>query len=557
MSRTRTLLLLAAGLFVVGCVEEPTAPGLPIVDGPSLHTGVDEGGSHFRYGTLSWVSTGNPGEVEFNLRAAFRRSAYTGSRCIGSCPGGLPVTGDIIVESQGPTGFAFGDGSIASGGTGTTLRFLVTGFDTSEPNSNEHWVIGQALDPVAGTPGILHTYSSAGPFLAHTAVAGTESFSCCRIGQFGLVTLNNRSGSAYPIQTDVSPLSGNRSPVSGMLPIVVVPEDPAATFLVPAGDPDGDPIRWRLSTDAEAGGPSHPPGISVDGSSGVVTWNNVGLSQTGSWTTQVVVEDLDASGNPMTKTPVDFLLKIRPLIGSLPRCSISPAGPHTAIVGSSFSFGVTGSDPDAGATVTLNSGGIPPGASMSPSLPVSGASPQSSTFSWTPTAAQEGTHVVLFSATDEHFQQGLCSTTIEVIRVIPVVIDIKPGSDPNSVQCRDTRGVIPVAILSTRTAAGEPVDFDATTVDHTAVRFGKNGDDAAETHHDPRTGMVRHEEDVDEDGDTDLVFHFEYAETGFSCDDVPAGERDATVTGKLTGMTMDGVPIEGEDDIRLLAGGKS
>lgn len=169
--------------------------------------------SHFRYGTLSWSPTGNPREVEIRLKAAFRRSAYGFfGRCIGACPGGLPVIGDIIVENQGPTGFAFGDGTIASGPTGTTLRFLVTGFDTSDPtNFNEHWVIGEALDPATGNIGIRHTYSAPGPFLAYTAVSGTTISSCCRIGQFGLVTLNNRSGLPYPIQTLVEPQSGNNS----------------------------------------------------------------------------------------------------------------------------------------------------------------------------------------------------------------------------------------------------------------------------------------------------------------------------------------------------------
>ena len=48
--------------------------------------------------------------------------------------------------------------------------------------------------------------------------------------------------------------------------------------------------------------------------------------------------------------------------------------------------------------------------------------------------------------------------------VIPVEIDIKPGSDPNSVPCTKPDFGIPVAILST-------ADFDATTVDHTTVNF--------------------------------------------------------------------------------------
>jgi hypothetical protein len=95
----------------------------------------------------------------------------------------------------------------------------------------------------------------------------------------------------------------------------------------------------------------------------------------------------------------------------------------------------------------------------------------------------------------------------EIAVVLWVDIDIKAGSDPNSINCTNDRGVIPVAILTT-------ADFDATAVDHTTVMF----EGAAETHVDKKTGLPRrHEEDVDSDGDRDLVFHFRYGNTGFDC----------------------------------------
>ncbi len=88
--------------------------------------------------------------------------------------------------------------------------------------------------------------------------------------------------------------------------------------------------------------------------------------------------------------------------------------------------------------------------------------------------------------------------------------------------CNAGNGVVPVAILTTG-------DFDATTVDHTTVRFG----DAAETHGN-RRGVTRHEEDFDGDGDTDLVFHFRANETGYGCE---------TTNTALTGSTFAGQPI--------------
>jgi murein tripeptide amidase MpaA len=108
--------------------------------------------------------------------------------------------------------------------------------------------------------------------------------------------------------------------------------------------------------------------------------------------------------------------------------------------------------------------------------------------------------------------------------LISVKIDIKPGSDPNSVNPRN-KGVIPVAILTTDT-------FDATTVDPLTVQFAPNS--AVEAH------GRGHDEDVDGDGDVDLVLHFNTQDTGIACGDTSAS---------LSGMTFDGQSIEGSDSI--------
>ncbi len=117
--------------------------------------------------------------------------------------------------------------------------------------------------------------------------------------------------------------------------------------------------------------------------------------------------------------------------------------------------------------------------------------------------------------------------------VIEVDIDIKPGSDPNSINCNNKNEVIAVAILTTD-------DFDATTVDHSTVMF----EGASETHVNRRNGEPRrHEEDVDGDGDTDLVVHFRLGETNLTCD---------STEGTLTGETFDGRVIEGTDSVRMV-----
>jgi hypothetical protein len=108
-----------------------------------------------------------------------------------------------------------------------------------------------------------------------------------------------------------------------------------------------------------------------------------------------------------------------------------------------------------------------------------------------------------------------------------VVVDIKPGSDPNSINPR-SKGVIPVAILGT-------ASFDATQVNAESVEFGPDG--AKEAH------GQGHVEDVDGDDVPDIMFHFKTQETGFQC-----GDTKAT----LTGQTFSGEEFTGTDSIQTV-----
>ena len=118
--------------------------------------------------------------------------------------------------------------------------------------------------------------------------------------------------------------------------------------------------------------------------------------------------------------------------------------------------------------------------------------------------------------------------------LLVVDIDVKPsGGDPKPLNLNGN-GVVPVAIFGST-----PVDVRDIDVD--TVRFGLGGSEAVPVH------VSGHFEDVDGDGKEDLVLHFREGDLG-----VPeTTPGNMVLTLRLTGDTLGGDEIEGEDDVRI------
>jgi len=104
----------------------------------------------------------------------------------------------------------------------------------------------------------------------------------------------------------------------------------------------------------------------------------------------------------------------------------------------------------------------------------------------------------------------------------PIEIDIKPGSDPNSINLK-SKGVVPVAVLTTD-------DFDALSIDPYTVFFA----DAPAAH----WTMC----DFDYDGDLDMLFHFRTQDLNLD-ESSTEGSLSCYSEGKLFG---------GSDSVRIV-----
>lgn len=109
----------------------------------------------------------------------------------------------------------------------------------------------------------------------------------------------------------------------------------------------------------------------------------------------------------------------------------------------------------------------------------------------------------------------------------PLSVAVKIKSDSGPINPK-SNGVTPITVLTTP-------NFNAAAINASSVRFGVTGSEAAP--------VKFASEDIDKDGDVDMVLHFKTQETGINC---------AKSFVSLTGGTFSGQMFAGSNSIKLV-----
>ena len=352
--------------------------------------------THFR-GMYVYVSDLGPGgEVEITVVQFWRYSAFGSSlnRVNPGFDGNEPEIGDVVQPSDIPFNghqVALGDGTTY--GDDPSETWTVDGLD-----SPQDWVVISAT--------FTHTYSTAG-------TKTIQLDDCCRIED-----LSSKYTEGFNVEATIDTENLGATTSSG--PFVGVPQGTNVTFQVPFTNPDNDQLRFRLATPSEMGASgSNPPDLSINPTTGEITWDNSGLSQGSLWAVQVIIEEYDqgvdpANNPPKATVPSDFMFKVAAQGNEQPVCDLNPSS-TTVSPGDQVSIDVTGSDAEGDAdddpdnTVRISSTSLP-GGTLNPN-PQVGTSPQTATFNWTP--GNTGTFNAQFSVGDG-LTTTLCTATIDV-----------------------------------------------------------------------------------------------------------------------------------------------
>ncbi|MBI4304366.1 MAG: hypothetical protein HY665_08550 [Chloroflexi bacterium] len=322
-----------------------------------------------------------------------------------------------------------------------------------------------------------------------------------------LNVLSDFSGTGYTTQDNgvlarnITNLAANQPPVANANgPYVVNEGSPVAFNASGSTDPDGDPLQFRWDFDNNGT-------WDTDWSSSPTatrTWPD-------DWTGTVIVE---VSDNNFTSnaTALVTVNNVAPVVN---------AGADRSVY-SGESIALSTNFTDAGVQDT-HTASIDWGDSTTQPGTVTGSS-GSGNVAGSHTYLVPGTYTVTVTVTDDNGGVGNDGLIVEV-KFVPVTIDIIPGSPANTINVNQ-KGVLRVAIVTSQ-------NFNAATVNATTVRFGP-----------ANAAPVRYDtEDVDHDGNLDLLLHLNAEEAGIN-----AGDTEAS----LTGQTISGVYFKGTDTVRTV-----
>ena len=340
--------------------------------------------THFRYGTIAWTVPSPqtaPLAVTFTVTTAWRAT----------------LVGQTVLN--------FGDN------TATNPQTIGTSIGIGTDAGGNDYAVTQYT--------VAHTYASAGTY--------TVFFQ----GGQRIVGLINGSNASYRVETKVGLSPGNTSgPISAAPALIQMQVGGVRTYTFPAYDPDGDAVTCRFATSAEmwssnaADGitppaaqdiPREPIGNKIptlsNGPTGcIVTWDLTQAAPGDQYVIHLVLES--THGGQVSSTAIDLIIEL--VTPPPPTCAGS--GTFVAPVGQLFTATTTGTIPGGGGgTLTLNATNAPVGSIVNPASGLSGPSPYSNTFTWTPTAASAGTAlIVTMNYKAANNLSGACFLTIVV-----------------------------------------------------------------------------------------------------------------------------------------------
>ena len=312
---------------------------------------------------------------------------------------------------------------------GSNLSFTVTGSDPDDGQSIYMYPLGNL------PPGSLMTPSLPRAGL-HSGLSSQFSWTPTQAGIYtaGFYVTDSLGGSdTATAQITVTQPQINNPPVC-----IISPSGPfnvtlgsIVTFSVHGTDPDVNQTIYLERPFPSAGGTMNPPLPLAGPGTGVMSQFSWTPSQLGtSFHYFLVTDSLGGSDTAVAQISVT-----PPLVNVSPVCVISPPGPFTVNAGTNVTFEVSATDPNAGQVIRLaNLGTLPPGADMTPPVPLFGPwTGVSSQFSWTP--SQVGSFLARFSASDSSGGFDSISARINVLEgVAPFVTDVSPSDGVFDVQ---------------------------------------------------------------------------------------------------------------------------